>query len=224
MSVSGWGLTGALVLGFLTALQPCALALTGGGAAWSLGWGGGRAAVFRRGLLLVLGLCLAYALLAFIAAHLAISLAGPALRVAAAWEPFQGPLFLAAGALVCGVFGKRERLRLPSISAGNNPLLTGLTLLVAFALAFLICPSTSGIFFLLVIPAAIAAPVPTLYAAFYGLGLALPLLAVVCLYATARPAVDKTLRMTGRMQSAAGVLLMVLGGWRIARMVFRLWL
>ena len=160
-TVTEWGIGGAFVLGLLTALQPCALATVAGGVAWSLGWGGAPRAALARGLALVAGLCAAYAGLALAATRLALALPLFALRLTALLEPFQGPLLLAAGALVAGVFGRsRQVASRASPSGGGMAGSPAGAFFFGLALAGFFCPATAGIFFLLVIPAAVAAGAP----------------------------------------------------------------
>jgi cytochrome c biogenesis protein CcdA len=216
-------IVGAVALGLLTALQPCALALSGGGLAWSLGWGQTPGAVVRRGFALSAGLCLAYASLAFAAARAARSFGDQATGWVLLGEPFQGPLILAAGALLCGLwFPPRTPQRLP-VTARRPVVETVASLAVGLLLAGLACPPTAGVFLLLVVPAAIASQQPALYAAAFGLGAAAPLLAIVLLIG-AGGRLDRGLwRLMAKAQRLAGWALVAYGAWRTVRLLVLTW-
>lgn len=224
--MTGWmsntGLAGAFVLGLLTSLQPCVLATAAGGVTWSLGWDQAPRAALVRGLALVCGLCTAYAVLALAAAHLAQAETSPLLGATARLAPFQGPLMLAAGALVTGLFGQGlsmtawgKRSRWGATRGAIGSFAAGLVLAAFF------CPGSAGIFFLVVIPSAMAAGAPGLYAASYGAGMAAPMLAVVLAAAFGGRPGRGAWRLAGMIRLAAGATLMLVGGARTVRLVIQ---
>ena len=217
-----WHIGGAFALGVLTALQPCALAATAGGVAWSLGWAPAPRSALVRAVALVAGVSVGLAALAAAIAHLAVAAAPSALRAASFWQPFQGPFLLAAGALVAGILGRgTPAAGRPVAGAAKRP--RGLAVLSMLALAGFMCPSSAGVFFLLVVPMAAAAGSPVLCAAAYGAGIAAPALAVVLAVAAGTRPDAKTWRVARVTQRSAGILMLSLGAWLTLRLIARTW-
>lgn len=224
--MTGWishaGIAGAFVLGLLTSLQPCVLATAAGGVSWSLAWDQGPLPTLVRGLAWVAGLCFAYAMLALAAAHLVPMESSFFLGASARLAPFQGPLLLAAGSLVIGVFGQGRFLEARNMQGGwGNARSVAGSFMAGLVLAILFCPASAGIFFLLVLPSAVATDTPGLYAASYGAGMAAPMLAVLLAAVLGGRPGRGAWRLARMIQLAAGATLMLVGGIRTVRLVIQ---
>jgi cytochrome c-type biogenesis protein len=218
-SIFNAGVSEAFVLGLLTSLQPCVLATAAGGVSWSLAWDQGPRSALVRGLAWVSGLCFAYAMLALSAAHLVPAESPFFVGISSRMAPFQGPFLLAAGALVTGVFG-HGRFRGGQGGWGHARGVVG-SFIAGVVLAVLFCPASAGIFFLLVVPSAVATAAPGLYAASYGAGIAAPMLAVVLAAVLGGGLGQGAWRLAGMIQLVAGVTLMLVGGVRTVRLVIQ---
>lgn len=172
----------ALLLGFIGALSPCQLT-TGLGA---LALIGRRAEprVFLAGLAYVSGKAVVYVLLGLLFVLLGEAAARGSIPLIQVARKALGPLMLVVGLALLGVlrpslsFGLGERV---AAYAGDHLDATrpyGAFLLgLAFGLAF--CPTLFLLFFVLLVPLALASPGGAVFPALFAVGTTLPLLAVL---------------------------------------------
>jgi cytochrome c biogenesis protein CcdA len=186
--------------GLLTAVSPCPLAAQTAAVTAIAGW----APRPRRALLLSAVLV---AGIVIVNVGLALAVAGSLAAAAALVAPLRqvvgvllGPLLILGGMVLA------ELLPLPSpppdartasaCRAGVGTLAGGLGLGLALGLS--LCPTTSAILFGVVVPQAVAAGHPLLYPLAYGLGFALPLLAIAGLI------VGGGFHLAGRLREPGG--------------------
>lgn len=211
-----WGVTGAFAIGFLTALQPCALTTNVAALALLSGWSDSRLRWLSSGFALVAGMCTLYSVLAWL-----LSMPGSGgTRVAASVQEFvaffAGPLMILAGGLMTGLLpvpgrasvswaaGWLSRMRL---DCGIKAFVLGLLLAAAF------CPASAGMFFAVLIPLSISRGAPEAYAAAFGAGFGLPLLAIVMVMISGVRMAERVRVVSGRIQRAAGWILVACGSW-----------
>ncbi len=210
-------LLSSILLGLLGSLAPCQLTTNATAAAYVVARGGTGRQPLATALAYVLGKAVVYTALG-----LTVMLAGaqagrwwsiPAAGVA---RRLAGPLMLAVGLYLLGVWRLRFSLKVPGAARLERWVATrrgapgafGLGLL--YGLAF--CPTLLVLFFGLVIPTALGAPVGWLAPAGFAVGTAVPVLLAAALLDSAdgdRPLVSG--RRGRRIQQAAG-LVMILAG------------
>ena len=191
------GMAGAVSLGALTAVQPCALALLAGALAMVWKPGAGRWGSLSRGSALAAGAGVGNAALAVVAAWgLSRALGGMTGFVRA----FSGPLMVLAGLPLTGLFRTPAR-QAAGVAGGRG--LPGLFLLGA-TLGALGCPVGAGLLAGVLLPAAIIRGTPLRDALLYGAGYALTMLALCAIFAAG-----------GRMErlNSVGRLVCVAAGW-----------
>lgn len=213
----GVPLVSALLLGVLGAAAPCQITQSIGMVAL-LGQPNPGAPRWRAALAYVSGKALVYSALGVIAVALGAGLNEIAIPVFVVVRKAFGPLLIVVGLLMIGVLrwrwapGTRLASRLRAAArerARHAPFLFG----VAFGFSF--CPTLFGIFFGLLIPLALSRPDGLLYPAVFGLGTALPLLALLAIVASGGESLTRSARRVGRGQRLvavlSGVLLVLLG-------------
>jgi cytochrome c biogenesis protein CcdA len=167
----------ALVLGAMTTLHPCPLAVNAAAVSLLAGWSGERRSASRRIAAFVVGYCLTFATLALLLAGTSLRLPVVASALTRATAVFLGPLLVVVGMVHADV------LPWPGSNRGNRRLLDrrartlgGYGLGAVLALSF--CPATAALFFGLLLPLAVQYRAPVAFAAAYAIGAALPLVAV----------------------------------------------
>ncbi len=213
---------GAFALGILTAMQPCALAAVTAQVGWVFSLGATGRAALARGAALVGGMCVAYAAATMIASWLTVSIPVILKAVTLYIRPFFGPVLLLAGALVTGLFGDRRAVT-PRFPSRVERLLGGLAASVAMGIlmAGAMCPATAGIFFLLLIPATILGGHPIQSGLLYGLGTALPMLAMVAIVVAGGKSSASLRPFAGWIRRGAGIVMLAVGGFLTLRLIIQ---
>lgn len=222
--LADWGLPGVLVLGVLTALQPCAL--TTNLAAFTLlsAWSGDRRRSLLSGLFLVAGMCVLYSALAFALAGSAVRAAAAAMLVRELASFFLGPLIMLAGGLMTGLLQGKGLIPLKGVAgwfgrSGRGVEVRAFALGVVLAAAF--CPVSAGIFFAVLVPLAIVRGHPAAYAAVFGVGFGLPMLVVLLGLMLGIMSSERIRHAVRRLPQIAGWLLVAIGAWLTWRMLIR---
>lgn len=175
----------ALWLGILTSFSPCPLATNLAAVGWVAGAGATPARTVGAGVLYGLGRALSYALLGALLTASLLSAVGTARFLQHDLNRVLGPLLIVAGMVLLELLP----LRLPGFdfeSKGRRLVLHGqglgaFLLGALFALSF--CPVSAALFFGSLLPLATAESSPWLLPAVYGVGTAIPVLALAALLA-----------------------------------------
>ena len=181
-SVGLYAILTAAWLGILTSISPCPLAsnitalfyITGGAG------GGEPGKVLLKGVLYAVGRSVAYISVAGLLAWGVLSVPAIANFLQTYMNEALGPVLLMIGFILIGW------LRLPGIGYFNKDKVKNLADragtagvgLLGFLLALSFCPVSAGLFFGGLVPLALADQSPVIMPAFYGLGTALPVIAV----------------------------------------------
>ena len=197
---------GAVILGALAAVQPCALALLAGALAVAWRPGVGRWASVARGCALAAGAGLANAGLAAAAAWGVAHVTGVAEGVSAGVRAFRGPLLILAGALLTGLFA----VVVPRVSAVRQD--SGLVgfFLVGATLGAAWCPVGAGLFAGALLPTSLLRGTPVRDALLYGVGYALPM-TVLCVALAAGCRIEGVRKAGGILSAAVGWSLVIAG-------------
>ena len=171
--VIDWGLPGALVLGMLTALQPCPLTTNLAALALLSGWNSERRRLLLSGVLLVAGMCTLYSVLAFGLTLSAVRVTTTAAIVQELASLFLGPLMMFAGGLMTGLLRWSGRIPIRGVTdwfggARLDVEIKAFVLGIVLAAAF--CPVSAGIFFAVLVPLAIARGQSGMYAVAFDAG------------------------------------------------------
>lgn len=179
--VSG-GLPGAAALGLLMAIHPCFLSNTAATALLVSAPASTRSVGLVRGGVLVLGMVSAHLLLAILLSSGLIAVPTLASTLPRILRPFLPPFFILTGILMTGLVPWPSSFGITGWVAarfqGGRIGLAGVFLAGVFlALAF--CPSTAGLFFIVLIPAAITGGRPILTVLAFAIGYGALLLALM---------------------------------------------
>lgn len=175
----------ALWLGILTSLSPCPLATNIAAVGWLAGAGATPGRTLGAGLMYSLGRALAYSFLGGLLTASLLTAVGTARFLQYDLNRVLGPVLIVAGMVLLELLP----IRLPAFdleSRGRRIVLHGrglgaLLLGALFALSF--CPVSAALFFGSLLPLATAEASPWLLPAVYGVGTALPVLALAALLA-----------------------------------------
>jgi cytochrome c biogenesis protein CcdA len=186
----------ALWLGILTSFSPCPLATNLAAVGWLAGAGATPARTVGAGVLYGLGRALSYALLGALLTASLLSAVGTARFLQHDLNRVLGPLLIVAGMILLDLLP----LRLPGFdleSKGRRIALHGkglgaFLLGALFALSF--CPVSAALFFGSLLPLATAESSPWFLPAVYGVGTAIPVLALAALLAFSAQRVGKIFR------------------------------
>jgi cytochrome c biogenesis protein CcdA len=186
----------ALWLGILTSFSPCPLATNLAAVGWLAGAGATPARTVGAGVLYGLGRALSYALLGTLLTASLLSAVGTARFLQHDLNRVLGPLLIVAGMILLDLLP----LRLPGFdleSKGRRIALHGkglgaFLLGALFALSF--CPVSAALFFGSLLPLATAESSPWFLPAVYGVGTAIPVLALAALLAFSAQRVGKIFR------------------------------
>jgi len=186
----------ALWLGILTSFSPCPLATNLAAVGWLAGTGATPGRTLTAGVLYSLGRALSYALLGALLTASLLSAVGTARFLQHDLNRVLGPLLVVAGMVLLDLLP----LRLPGFdfeSRGRRIVLHGkglgaFLLGALFALSF--CPVSAALFFGSLLPLATAESSPWFLPAVYGVGTAIPVLALAALLAFSAQRVGKIFR------------------------------
>ena len=175
----------ALWLGILTSFSPCPLATNLAAVGWLAGAGATPGRTLGAGVLYGLGRALSYALLGGLLTASLLSAVGTARFLQHDLNRVLGPLLILAGMVLLDLLP----LRMPAFdleSKGRRIVLHGkglgaFLLGALFALSF--CPVSAALFFGSLLPLATAEASPWVLPAIYGVGTAIPVLALAALLA-----------------------------------------
>lgn len=175
----------ALWLGILTSFSPCPLATNIAAVGWLAGAGATPRRTVGAGVLYGLGRALSYALLGGLLTASLLSAVGTARFLQQDLNRVLGPVLIVVGMVLLDLMP----IRLPALdleSKGRRIVLQGkgfgaLLLGALFALSF--CPVSAALFFGSLLPLATAEASPWALPAVYGVGTALPVLALAALLA-----------------------------------------
>lgn len=175
----------ALWLGILTSFSPCPLATNVAAVGWLAGAGATPGRTVVAGALYSLGRAFSYALLGGLLTASLLSAVGTARFLQHDLNRVLGPVLIVVGMVLLGLLP----VRLPAFdleSRGRRVVLHGrglgaLLLGALFALSF--CPVSAALFFGSLLPLATAEASPWALPAVYGVGTAIPVLALAALLA-----------------------------------------
>jgi len=195
----------ALWLGILTSVSPCPLASNIAAVSW-LGTQPGRPRrVLAAGALYALGRIVTYAALGLVLSLGALSLSSISLDLQRYGSMALGPLLIVAGMFLLELI----RVRLPSTgflaAAAERPKRWGLwgapVIGLLFALSF--CPVSGALFFGSLVPLAARTGQPFVIPAVYGIGTAVPVVAVSLALAVGGAAVSRRFTRLSRFEGVA---------------------
>jgi cytochrome c-type biogenesis protein len=195
----------AFWLGILTSVSPCPLASNIAAVSW-LGTQPGRPRrVLAAGMLYALGRVVTYAALGLALSLGALSLSAVSLELQRYGSMALGPLLIVAGMFLLELI----KIRLPSTgilaAAAERPKRWGLwgapVLGVVFALSF--CPVSGALFFGSLVPLAARTGQPLVVPAVYGIGTAVPVVAVSFALAAGGEAVSRRFARLSRFERVA---------------------
>lgn len=195
----------ALWLGILTSFSPCPLATNVAAVGWLAGAGATPGRTVGAGVLYGLGRALAYALLGGLLTASLLSAVGTARFLQHDLNRILGPLLIVTGMVLLGLLP----VRLPDFdleSKGRRIALHGrglgaFLLGALFALSF--CPVSAALFFGSLLPLATAEASPWALPAVYGVGTALPVLALAALLAFGARWVGRAFRKAETVERVA---------------------
>jgi cytochrome c biogenesis protein CcdA len=175
----------ALWLGILTSFSPCPLATNVAAVGWLAGAGAAPGRTVGAGVLYALGRALSYALLGGLLTASLLSAVGTARFLQHDLNRVLGPLLILAGMVLLDLLPIRvptfdlesKGRRIVRHGRGLGAFLLG----ALFALSF--CPVSAALFFGSLLPLATAEASPWALPAVYGVGTALPVLALAALLA-----------------------------------------
>lgn len=175
----------ALWLGILTSLSPCPLATNLAAVGWLAGAGATPARTVGAGVSYSLGRALTYALLGGLLTASLLSAVGTARFLQYDLNRFLGPVLIVTGMVLLDLLPFRFP-ELDLVSTGRRVALRGrglgaFLLGALFALSF--CPVSAALFFGSLLPLATREGSPWVLPAVYGVGTALPVLALAALLA-----------------------------------------
>ncbi|MCG6962374.1 MAG: aromatic aminobenezylarsenical efflux permease ArsG family transporter [Acidobacteria bacterium] len=185
MEITGLALVSALWLGLLTSISPCPLATNIAAVSFVGSRVGSPRRVLLAGALYTAGRSLAYLVLGATAVWGLMSLVEVSSFLQGPAHKALGPLMIAVGLLLLGVFtldvgGGRLAASMQG-RAERWGVWGALPLGVVFALAF--CPVSAGLFFGSLLPLALSRRSPLLLPGVYGLGTAIPVVIFAVLIA-----------------------------------------
>ncbi|MCX7028729.1 MAG: aromatic aminobenezylarsenical efflux permease ArsG family transporter [Spirochaetes bacterium] len=174
------GMSLAFWLGILTSISPCPLASNIAAVSWLGSKPGRPKRVLAAGLLYTLGRIVTYTTVGFVLSFGALSLSATSLGLQRYGSMALGPVLVLAGVFLLELI----RIRLPSTgilaAATEQPKRWGLwgapVLGMIFALSF--CPVSGALFFGSLVPLAARTGQPLIVSALYGIGTAVPVVAV----------------------------------------------
>lgn len=198
----------ALWLGILTSLSPCPLATNVAAVGWLAGDRARPVHTVRAGLLYGIGRATTYALLGGLLSASLLSAVGTSRFLQHDFNRVLGPLLVLTGMVLLGLLP----LRLPSIQldaighrVGRGAGGSGAFLLGAlFALSF--CPLSAALFFGSLLSLAATEGSPWMLPAVYGLGTALPVLALAIVLALGARRLGQVFSRTGILERLARTL------------------
>ena len=218
----------ALWLGILTSVSPCPLASNIAAVSW-LGTQPGRPRrVLVAGVLYALGRIVTYAALGLVLSLGALSLSSVSLDLQRYGSMALGPLLIVAGMFLLELI----RLRLPSTgilaAAAERPKRWGLwgapVIGLLFALSF--CPVSGALFFGSLVPLAARTGQPFVIPAIYGIGTAVPVVAVSLALALGGEAVSRRFSQLSRFEGVArrltGVVFVGVGIYLSLKYIFQI--
>jgi cytochrome c-type biogenesis protein len=218
----------ALWLGILTSVSPCPLASNIAAVSW-LGMQSGRPRhVLIAGMLYTLGRIATYTTVGLVLSLGLLSLTALSLDLQRYGNMALGPLLVLAGMFLLELL----RIRLPSKGilafAAERPKRWGLwgapVLGLLFALSF--CPVSGALFFGSLIPLAAGSRQPILVPAAYGVGTAIPVVAVSIALAIGGDAVSRRFTRFSRFEGVArrvtGVIFVGAGAYLSLKYIFHL--
>ncbi len=177
----------AVWLGILTSISPCPLTANIAAISYISGRIDKPSKVLLSGLLYTFGRILVYLALGVVIVYGATSIPGLSFKLQSIMEPVLGPLFIAVGLLLLGVFslnigggGMSDKMRARIDKMG---IWGALPLGVILGMAF--CPVSAALFFGSLIPLAIERSDPFLLPSLYGIGTAVPVVLFAFLIAFA---------------------------------------
>jgi cytochrome c-type biogenesis protein len=178
MAISGT----ALWLGILTSISPCPLATNLVAVSYIGKEAGSFHRTFLAGMVYALGRCLSYIVVAFLVLKSLMEIPTVAIFLQNSMNKILGPLFILTGIFLLGI------IRLPSFGGEwanrmggkvkNLGWLGALLMGAIFALSF--CPVSAALYFGSLIPLALENRSVLLLPSLYGLGTALPVVALSC--------------------------------------------
>jgi cytochrome c-type biogenesis protein len=216
----------ALWLGILTSISPCPLATNIAAVSFIGREGTSSKRVFVSGLVYTLGRAAAYVLLGVLLVAGLLQVPAVAWFLQRRMNQVLGPLLFVIGLIVLGWI----RIPLPSWSLGERSFhraqawgLWGVGFLgFVFGLSF--CPVSAGLYFGSLIPLAITNQSPVILPMLYGIGTALPVVAVATLLAFGANYVGKMLDILGWIErwgkQISGVTFLVVGAYLSWRQYF----
>ena len=218
----------ALWLGILTSVSPCPLASNIAAVSW-LGTQPGRPRrVLAAGMLYAFGRIVTYAALGLVLSLGALSLSSISLDLQRYGSMALGPLLIVAGMFLLELI----RLRLPSTgilaAAAERPKRWGLwgapVIGLLFALSF--CPVSGALFFGSLVPLAARTGQPFVIPAIYGIGTAVPVVAVSLALAVGGTAVSRRFTRLSRFEGVArrltGVVFVGVGIYLSLKYIFQI--
>jgi cytochrome c-type biogenesis protein len=195
----------ALWLGILTSASPCPLASNIAAVSWLGAQPGRPRRVLVAGLLYTLGRVLSYVVVGLLLSLGALSLSALSLDLQRFGSKALGPLLVVAGMFLLELI----RIRLPSAgilaAAAERPKRWGLwgapVIGMLFALSF--CPVSGALFFGSLVPLATSTHQPVLVPAVYGIGTAVPVVAVSLALAVGGEAIYIRCKRLSRLEGVA---------------------
>jgi cytochrome c-type biogenesis protein len=216
----------ALWLGILTSVSPCPLASNIAAISW-LGTQPGRSRrVLAAGLLYTLGRVVTYTIVGLLLTFSALSLSAVSLGLQRYGSMALGPLLVLVGMFLLELI----RIRLPSTgflaAAAERPKRWGLwgAPVIGFLFALSFCPVSGALFFGSLVPLAASSGMPAIVPAIYGIGTAVPVVAVSLALAAGGEVVARRFDRMRRFESVArrvtGVVFVLIGIYLALKYIF----
>ncbi len=207
----------AIWLGILTSISPCPLTANIAAISYLSGRIDKPAKVLLGGLLYTLGRIIVYLVLGILIVYSATSIPGLSFKLQQIMEPVLGPLFIAIGLLLLGVFtlniggkGISDKMRARIDKMG---IWGAIPLGVILGLAF--CPVSAALYFGSLIPIAIQQKDAFLLPSLYGLGTGAPVIVFSFIIAFAAHKVASAFKKVTAVEiwvrRITGVILILLG-------------